>query len=460
MWRKVAIVSAVSLAGCLAGRQASGQAPAAATGVVASSSPATTASKLSRPQGTLVIAGGALRFDNEAIWSQIVRSAAEYARGKTGTAPVGAPLATLRPAASTDLRPKIAVFATASADPSRAGKRIIDALEKYGASGFLVPVALDKLPVDYRQAVQDAQLAAQVESAHGVFFSGGAQSRLITALRTADGKSTPLLSAVGQVYARGGVLAGTSAGAAVMSHVMCRDARYLLQVLRNGVSKGKEVDDGFGFLDRNWFVDQHFVVRGRIARALVIMRKFGVRYGLGIDEETAVVVHAGQGEVVGRRGAMLIDLSRATQDATLGGFNLSDARVSYLDGGDSVDLATLQITPAAVKLAEQVIDPASPAFRPTTDEPIVANDILANSTLLDVMKRLMDNRPAEALGLAFDAHAAKTGPTQGFEFRISRAPGTRAWSSSKSGAEEWTIAGVRLDVRPAMMRSPLVDREK
>src|SRR5205814_6529914 len=186
---------------------------------------------------------------------------------------------------------------------------------------------LDGLAVDFHKAVYDPELAAQVEAAHGVFFSGGAQERLVAALRTSDGKPTPVLAAIGRVYARGGVVAGTSAGAAVMSHVMCRDARYLLQVLRQGVTKGKEVDEGFGFLDNNWFVDQHFLVRGRIARALVIMRQFDLRYGLGIDEETAVVVHGGQADVVGHRGALLIDLSKATQDPKINGFNLTDARV-------------------------------------------------------------------------------------------------------------------------------------
>jgi cyanophycinase len=432
------------------------QAPVAATmGAVSSSGAALptaipSAAQASQPLGTLVIAGGALRFDNEAIWSRIVRSATDYARGKVSPGTVA-----VRPAAGTDLRPRIAVFGTASMDAQRAGQRIIDALEKYGAAGFLVPVAIDKLPVDYRQAVNDAQVAAQVEAAHGVFFCGGSQSRLLTALRTADGKPTPVLAAIRRVHARGGVVAGTSAGAAVMSHVMCRDAKFLLQVLRNGVTKGKEVDDGFGFLDSNWFVDQHFLVRGRIARALVIMRQFNVRYGLGIDEETAVVVRGGQGQVVGRRGAMLIDLSKATQDPKLTGFNVADARVSYLDAGDSLDLASLRITPAADKLAEPAIDPASPAFRPTTNEPIVANDILANSTLLDVMKRIMDNRAPDGKGLAFDA-AAKAQPSLGFEFHLSRAPGTIAWATSKSGAEDWTITGMRLDVRPVATRSPIV----
>jgi cyanophycinase len=51
-------------------------------------------------------------------------------------------------------------------------------------------------------------------------------------------------------------------------------------VLRQGVTKGKEVDDGFGLLDPNWFVDQHFLTRGRFARALVIMQQFDIPYCL------------------------------------------------------------------------------------------------------------------------------------------------------------------------------------
>src|SRR5207247_7981923 len=110
-------------------------------------------------------------------------------------------------------------------------------------------------------------------------------------------------------------------------------------------------------------------------------------------------------------------------DSKVTGFNLADARVSYLDGGDSVNLKTLRITPAAEKLAEHVIDASSPSFHPSTNEPIVANDILANSTLFDIMKRLMDNKLPDATGLAVDGNAANAGPTPGFESHISRAQG-------------------------------------
>lgn len=403
---------------------------------------ASKAPKASEPRGTLIMAGGALRFDNNAVWSRIISAAAEYARQK-GLSP--------------GERPRIAVFATASANAQKTGERIIAVLQKFGAAAFLAPVAAGPFPVDYHTAVIDPRVVAQVEAAHGVFFSGGDQSRLVSALRMPNGEPTPVLTAIRRMYSNGGVLAGTSAGAAVMSRVMCRDARYLVSVLKNGVTKGKEVDDGLGFLDENWFVDQHFLARGRFARALVVMHEFGVRYGMGVDEDTAVIVSRGLAEVVGYRGALLIDLSSAKRDARLSGFNLADVRLSYLERGDRLDLSTRKLTPSPAKRAEEQINPSSASFKPAYSEPIFANDILANSTLLSVMKRLMDSTQTEATGLAFDGSEAKSGPTQGFEFRFSRTPDTVAWWTGESGGDDWTIKGIRLDVRPVTMRGKLYE---
>lgn len=404
--------------------------------------------------GTLVIAGGALRFDNDEIWNRIVRNAADYAKRSAATA-----VAAVRPASTVDRRPRIAVIAAASSDPQWAGQRIITALEKYGAAGFLVPIsgpaANDKRPSGEQSSLDD-NWAAEVERAHGVFFTGGTQAKLLAALRAADGQPTAVLRAIGRLHAQGGVIGGTSAGAAVMSRIMCREARDLVKVLRDGVSKGKEVEDGLGFLDKKWFVDQHFLTRGRIARALVIMQQFDVRFGLGVDEETALVVRGSDAEVIGRRGAMLIDLSQAKRDRGQPGFNLSDARISYLDGGDHVDLETREVSLGAHKLSEKPIDPQAPSFKPATNEPIVANDILANTAIFDVMKRMMENRRPDAIGMAFDGHAAQTGPTEGFEFRLSRVPGTLAWATMNAGVEDWTITGMRLDVRPVTIKGPIV----
>jgi cyanophycinase len=60
--------------------------------------------------------------------------------------------------------------------------------------------------------------------------------------------------------------------------------------LRGGVTEGEEIAPGLGFIGDDVFVDQHFLVRGRFARMIPAMLKKGYKYGLGIDENTAMVV--------------------------------------------------------------------------------------------------------------------------------------------------------------------------
>lgn len=382
------------------------------------------------PRGSLIMAGGGLRSDNADVWSRFVKLAEDYARDLHE--PPGA-------------RPRIAVFPTAALYPQQSGDRIVAALEKYGADAFVVPVAPQNCPIDVREAVRDPRLVAEIESAHGVFFSGGQQCRITEALRSADGRTTPVLEAIWHVFRNGGVVGGSSAGTAVMSQIMCRAVESQLAVLEQGITPGRETTEGLGFLDKNWFVDQHFIIRARFARALAVTQHHGLRHTLGVDENTALLVRHGETEVIGYRGAIFLDLSEATHDPKTKGFNVRNARVSYLDRGDRLDMETLVLTPSEEKQAEPVIDPTSPSFEPDSDEPIFTMDILGNSTLLDLMRRLMNNRRPHATGLAFDGGAAGYGPVPAFEFRLYRDTDTRAWPPG--AGEDFTIANVHLDVR-------------
>ena len=382
------------------------------------------------PKGSLILAGGGLRFDNADVWSRFVKLARDYAR-ESGE--------------SKETRPRIAVFPTAALHPQQSGDRIVAALEEFGADAFVVPIAIKNSAIDVREAVRDPEIVAQVKSAHGVFFSGGQQARIIDALYAADGGKTPVLEAIWHIYREGGVVGGSSAGTAVMSRIMCRGVESQLAILENGVTSGKETAEGLGFLDKNWFVDQHFIIRARFARALAVTQHHGIRHGLGVDENTAVLIQHGEAEIIGYRGAIFLDLSEARHDPHVAGFNVKNARVSYLDRGDSLDMATLVLTPSLEKQAETVIDPSSPAFQPDHDEPIFTTDILGNSTLLDVMRRLMNNRQSQATGLAFDGSEAGQGAVPAFEFRLYRDSDTRAWPPG--AGEDYTIANVHLDVR-------------
>jgi cyanophycinase len=303
--------------------------------------------------------------------------------------------------------------------------------------------------------MNDEAVVEQVKKADGVFFTGGSQARITMALRTAKGDDTPMLQAVWEVYRRGGVVAGTSAGAAIMSRIMYRDAKRILPVMQNGVTMGKEVDQGLGFLDPAWFVEQHTLVRGRFARALVAMKSHDIKFGVGVDENTAVVVKDDDMEVVGPRGAIVMDLSEANQDKEVKGFNVKNVKLTFLDNGDKLKLSTLDLTPSEQKQHGDKLDPKSPDFKPEEDERLFTADILGNSIAVDLMCRMMRNRHGEALGLAFDASTVREGPAQGFEFRFYRGDDTMGWCCQNDGGDCYTVRNVRLDIRPIEISGPL-----
>jgi cyanophycinase len=378
--------------------------------------------------GTLVIIGGALRYKHQVVWNRIV----ELAGGQHS---------------------KIAVLPTASSEPLVYGTRAVNVLRAAGADAFLVPVHAEQGRGALKHQAADPLLVEAVKSATGVYMIGGSQERITAALGSTAGDRSPLLDAIWQVYRRGGVIAGTSAGAAVMSDKMFRGSRTVLETLRDGLSVGKELAPGLGFLDPAWFVEQHCLVRGRFGRTLVALRTLGLKYGVGVDEDTAVVVQGGNKmSALGTKGAIILDLSVSTTDAGVKEFNIHGARLSYLDSGDTIDLSSLTITPMADK---EPVD-APPARSSASEEaPFVVADILGSGTVVDVMARAAGGRQPVGLGLAFDAAQVRMGPGRGFEFRFYRGPDTRSWHSSVSGASTYTVSNIYLDIRPVDFNGPL-----
>jgi len=373
------------------------------------------------PKGSLVIIGGALRADNDAVWERIV----ELAGGK------GA---------------RVAVFASASASPERAGNYLVERLNRYGADAFFVPVAERLDGADGRAAADDPKLAEAVRTAGGAYFSGGDQGRITGVLRRADGSNTRVLDALWDMYRRGGVIAGSSAGAAIMSSTMFGHPRSILSTLQHGVDDGRQITRGLGFIGDDVFIDQHLLVRGRFARMLPAMLAKGYKIGLGIDENTAMVVNARRDvEVIGYRGALLVDLSEAaTRD---GSFNLANGRLSYLDNGDRFNLATKTFMPAPEK-AHGKVDAKKPYWR----GPLFSADILGNGTVVDLMAKLIDSDQVDAIGLSLDSPNAER-PDLGFEFKLSRVNESVGYQSAFS--EAYSVYNVRLDIRPIVVQRPL-----
>lgn len=390
----------------------------------------TTVTKPLNLAGTAIIIGGALKYDNDAVWKRIVDAA-------------GGPGA------------RFAVFATAAANPERSAAQIVAALNAQGARAEAIPVAPRLKGIDLQANINDPSLLAKVAASQGVFFSGGAQELIVDSLQP-GGEPIAMLKAIWSVFNRGGVVAGTSAGAAIMSTTMFRDAQDALQVMKGHLRRGKEIDRGLGFVGPNLFVDQHFLKRGRIGRMLPLMQAEGYKLGLGVEENSAALLHGEEMEVLGAKGVLLVDLSQASSDPKLSAFNIRNAQLSYLDRGDRHNFTTGLTMPSAKKLSGHLIDPKAADFNPFFNNQPFFLDILGDTTIVNAMSHLLDSPHAELLGVAFNG-ASKGGEPQadlGFEFRLHKGDGTHGWFSAAMGGEDYTVLRLRLDVQPIVIKRP------
>ena len=382
--------------------------------MLAVSSGAVQAAEASTAKGSLVIIGGNLRADNAEVWQRIVALA-------------GGPAA------------RIDVFPSAYAAPRAVGEAIVERFNHYGADAFLVPLAVKLENSDYQKVAEDAALAGEVRTAGGVFFVGGDQARITKALVRSDGSRSAMLDAVWDVYLHGGVVAGSSAGAAIMSSTMFYAPKTVFATLRAGVQEGHEIAPGLGFIGDDVFVDQHLLVRGRFARMIPAMLKKGYKLGLGIDENTAMVVDSKRRvEILGHKGALLIDLSHASTRQDSIGFNVSNVLISYLDRGDQYDLATRTFIPSEAKAGGKFDGPQEDLYHP-----VFSPDILSANAVVSLMEDLTNNRRSEGIGIAVGG-PADLRPEMAFQFTFSKTADSVAYMSSSA----YSIFNMRLDIHP------------
>jgi len=176
------------------------------------------------------------------------------------------------------------------------------------------------------------------------------------------------------------------------------------------------------------------------------MLKKGYKLGLGIDENTAMIVSPNRDvEVVGYKGALLLDLAQASSKE--GAFNVSNVKVSYLDDGDKFNITTRSFLPALEKL-EGPLDRSKPYYR----EPLFSADILGNSTVVDLMGKLIDSDQPDAIGITLGSPNSVQ-PDLGFEFRLTRTADSVGYQSAIT--DNYSIYNMRLDIRPITIRRPL-----
>jgi len=173
---------------------------------------------------------------------------------------------------------KIVVIPTAGIDADD-DKKTADFTKQWSD---LKPASVTILHTRDKKKADDAEFAKPLADATGVWFSGGDQNRL-----TATYRGTLVEKELKKLHARGAVIGGTSAGAAVMTDLM----------IAGGTDTAKTAD-GFGFLP-GFVTDQHFVSRKRQTRLEAVISANPTRIGLGLDEGTAIVIRGRVGRVIG-----------------------------------------------------------------------------------------------------------------------------------------------------------------
>jgi cyanophycinase len=192
-----------------------------------------------------------------------------------------------------------------------------------------------------------------LEGATAVFFTGGHQLRI-----TARLEGSLLSEMIREIYEDGGLIAGTSAGASMMGELM---PVYGEGLPRHGIRGMSMLAPGFGLL-RDVIIDQHFAERGRIGRILGALALNPRLLGLGIDEDTAVVVEQERTLAVIGSGAVHVgdglDVSytNVADDDPDRALSVFDVRLHLLSSGDRFDLEARRPTPhAAEPVAEKAL---------------------------------------------------------------------------------------------------------
>lgn len=165
-----------------------------------------------------------------------------------------------------------------------------------------------------------------------IFITGGDQERFMNVVL-----NTPVFDAIHKAYNNGSTIAGTSAGAAVMSKQMITGKEYsdttYRETFRKLHDKNIELKEGLGLLD-NAIIDQHFIVRSRYNRLLSALAKYPSLSCIGIDEETAIIVQGNKVRVTGDGQVFIFKDPKGLKVTSGGLIKFTDLQVSIYTAGD------------------------------------------------------------------------------------------------------------------------------
>ena len=243
---------------------------------------------------------------------------------------------------------RIVVIPTASSFPVEAVETYTNIFSRLGAP------EVEAVDPPSRSAAATEALVHAIDHATGVFMTGGNQLKLSQLF-----VGTPLADAIARAYTRGAVVAGTSAGASIMS-------QFMISLGADGVTprqRTSQLTSGLGLLP-GVIVDQHFDQRARYGRLMSLVAGSPNLLGMGIDEDTAAEIRDGRTLTVVGSGAVFVvdaraavsDVPEARRDAPL---LVSGAVVHSLPTGATFDLHTAQLIGFMEKHPDVVVKAAS-----------------------------------------------------------------------------------------------------
>ncbi|MFZ2420266.1 MAG: cyanophycinase [Anaerolineae bacterium] len=187
---------------------------------------------------------------------------------------------------------RLVVIPTASEDRQGAGQMHLDIFQSFGEA------TVEILPVFNRQdAIEPAHLAP-LQAATGIFLVGGNQLRFSALLG-----GTPLAQAIRRANAAGVLIGGTSAGAAVL----CEHMIAFGQQGSTPIQRMVNFAPGLGLTNR-LIIDQHFSQRLRTGRLMAAAAYNPFLLGVGIDEDTAIIIEPDNRlRVIGQHSVVIVD---------------------------------------------------------------------------------------------------------------------------------------------------------
>lgn len=225
--------------------------------------------------------------------------------------------------------PTIIIIPTADADANQTVNNYTQLKEPFLKQG-ITDVAI--LHTRNRDTANSERFLEKLRMADAVWISGGRQWRLADAYL-----NTKVIDEMNALLKRGGVIAGSSAGATILGSFMVRG-----DTKSNTIMEGDHTE-AFGFL-KNSAIDQHVLQRNRHFDLLEIHTKYPELLCIGLDESTSVVVHKNEMEVFGPHYVTIFDGTFWWRDTgEIIQLPPNSERFYFLKTGDKYDLSKRKI---------------------------------------------------------------------------------------------------------------------